>query len=57
MMTYSAVGTPRTVREYLDEFAVLADADELVVVHAAPTLDSRLRSVELLSDVTDLVRR
>jgi luciferase family oxidoreductase group 1 len=57
MMTYSAVGTPKTVREYLDEFAVLADADELVVVHAAPTLDSRLRSVELLSDVTDLVRR
>jgi luciferase family oxidoreductase group 1 len=57
MMTYSAVGTPKTVREYLDEFAVLADADELVVVHAPPTLDSRLRSVELLSDVTDLVRR
>jgi luciferase family oxidoreductase group 1 len=57
MMTYSAVGTPKTVQEYLDEFAVLADADELVVVHAAPTLDSRLRSVELLSDVTDLVRR
>jgi luciferase family oxidoreductase group 1 len=57
MMTYSAVGTPKTVQAYLDEFAVLADADELVVVHAAPTLDSRLRSVELLSDVTDLVRR
>ncbi|MCU0260070.1 MAG: LLM class flavin-dependent oxidoreductase [Ilumatobacteraceae bacterium] len=51
MMRYSAVGTPATVASYLDEFARHADADELVVVHAGPTLDARLRSIDLLADV------
>jgi luciferase family oxidoreductase group 1 len=51
MMRYSAVGTPATVAGYLDEFARHADADELVVVHAGPTLDARLRSIDLLADV------
>lgn len=56
MMTYAAVGTPDAVRAYLDDFADLADADELMVVHASPTIEARLRSVELLSDVSGLVR-
>ncbi len=51
MMRYSAVGTPATVASYLDEFARHADADELIVVHAGPTLDARLRSIDLLADV------
>ena len=55
MMTYSAVGTPGPVRAYLDEFAELADADELIVVHASPTVEARLRSVALLSEVSGLV--
>jgi luciferase family oxidoreductase group 1 len=48
MLQYSAVGTPDVVRQYLDDFAKEADADELMVVHAAPHVKARLRSVELL---------
>jgi luciferase family oxidoreductase group 1 len=49
MMKYSAVGTPAEVSDYLDGFARAADADELIVVHASPDVDARLRSVELLA--------
>ena len=52
MMKYSAVGTPATVRAYLDEFAQHADADELIVAHLAASVEDRLRSVDLLADVT-----
>ncbi|MEX1005301.1 MAG: LLM class flavin-dependent oxidoreductase [Acidimicrobiia bacterium] len=54
MMQYFAVGTPAVVAEYLDGFVRRADADELIVVHASPTVDDRLRSVELLAKVWDL---
>jgi luciferase family oxidoreductase group 1 len=54
MMRYSAVGTPGAVREGLEEFRDHADADELIVVHASPTLDARLRSLELLARAWDL---
>jgi hypothetical protein len=37
------------VRDYLDEFARHADADELIVAHQAPGTTARLRSVELLA--------
>lgn len=52
MMRYSAVGTPPTVRAYLDEFAGHADADELIVAHLASSVEARIRSVDLLADVT-----
>ncbi|HWD51722.1 MAG TPA: LLM class flavin-dependent oxidoreductase [Acidimicrobiales bacterium] len=52
MMKYSAVGTPATVRAYLDDFAKHADADELIVAHLASSVEERLRSVDLLADVT-----
>jgi luciferase family oxidoreductase group 1 len=55
MGRYSAVGTPPAVKEYLAGFATHADADELIVVHTAPSLEARLRSVELLADVSGLV--
>jgi luciferase family oxidoreductase group 1 len=55
MMRYSAVGTPEIVAAYLDAFAEHADADELIVAHASPTLETRLRSVDLLADVRGLV--
>ena len=55
MMRYSAVGTPDTVRSYLDDFAVAARADELMVVHMTSSTQARLRSVELLADVSGLV--
>jgi luciferase family oxidoreductase group 1 len=49
MVTYSAVGRPDEAKEYLDEFAKHADADELIVAIQSPTIEQRLRSVELLA--------
>jgi hypothetical protein len=54
MTRYSAVGTAEVVSSYLDDFAVEADADELMVVHSAPTTEQRLRSVDLLADAWQL---
>ena len=51
MMHYSAVGDPQTVEEYLDDFAEHADADELIVVHSSPTIETRLHSLDLVADV------
>jgi luciferase family oxidoreductase group 1 len=50
MVTYSAVGTPAEVSEYIAAFADHADADELITVHPSPTAETRLRSVELLAN-------
>jgi luciferase family oxidoreductase group 1 len=55
MMRYTAAGTPSVVKEYLDEFAAHADADELIVVHTARSADARLRSVELVGEVGGLL--
>jgi luciferase family oxidoreductase group 1 len=55
MMHYSAVGTPGDVKAYLDEFAHITGADELITAHASPTIDQRLRSVDLLADAMDPV--
>ncbi|MGB7878322.1 MAG: LLM class flavin-dependent oxidoreductase [Ilumatobacteraceae bacterium] len=55
MMHYSAVGTPDRVKAYLDEFAERAGVDELITAHASPTIDDRLRSVDLLADAMDPV--
>ena len=50
MMTYSAVGTPTEVRDYLEDFARHAQADELILAHQSPELPERLRSVELTAE-------
>jgi alkanesulfonate monooxygenase SsuD/methylene tetrahydromethanopterin reductase-like flavin-dependent oxidoreductase (luciferase family) len=50
MLTYSAVGTPGEVSDYLDNFRKKAGADELIVAHQAPNVDDRLRSVTLLAE-------
>ena len=55
MMHYSAVGDPQTVKEYLDEFAEHADADELIVVHSSPTVETRLHSLDLVADVSNRI--
>lgn len=49
MATYSAIGAESEVRAYVERFTQLSHADELIVVHPSPTLEARLRSVELLS--------
>ncbi|MFO7563070.1 MAG: LLM class flavin-dependent oxidoreductase [Enhygromyxa sp.] len=54
MLRYSAIGTPDVVESYLDEFRAHADADELIVVLASPTIDARLRSLDLLADAHGL---
>jgi luciferase family oxidoreductase group 1 len=50
MLTYSAVGTPREVGDYLDGFLRKTGADELIVVHQATAIEDRLRSVTLLAE-------
>jgi luciferase family oxidoreductase group 1 len=47
MGRYSAIGTGPEVRAYLERFAKTADADELITVHPAQTIEARLRSLEL----------
>ena len=50
MGRYSAVGNPSEVRDYLDWFTGHAQADELIVATQTATLESRLRSFELLAE-------
>jgi luciferase family oxidoreductase group 1 len=50
MLTYTAVGTPPEVRDYLEGFRKQADADELIVAHQSPTTEDRLRSVTLVAE-------
>src|SRR5690625_3769626 len=51
MLTYSAVGTPQEVGEYLEGFAKRTGADELITAHQGPGVDNRLKSVELTAGV------
>ena len=53
MLTYTAVGTPGEVRDYLDDFVRLTGADELITVHQVPRSEGRLRSVILLADAME----
>lgn len=53
MLTYNAVGTPADAGTYLQEFRERTDADELIVVHQSNSVESRLRSVELLTEAVD----
>ena len=50
MMRHTAVGTPRTIAAQLDDFRRFADADEVIVVHNATSIEGRLQSVHLLAD-------
>lgn len=55
MMHYTGVGNGEDVANFLAAFAEHASANELIVVHAAPGLESRLRSVELTAKAHGLV--
>jgi luciferase family oxidoreductase group 1 len=50
MMRYTAVGTPADVRSYLQDFAALTHADELILGHASQNIADRLVSVALTAD-------
>ena len=54
MVTYSAVGTPKAVRAYVESFARYSGADELITVHQSPAHDARLASLELLAGALSL---
>lgn len=54
MMRYSAIGTPDSVRTYLDDFAKLADADELIVAGQITDRTAWIRSFELLAQAMEL---
>ncbi|MGO2609994.1 LLM class flavin-dependent oxidoreductase [Glutamicibacter ardleyensis] len=54
MMRYTAVGTGEQVAEYLQEFAVNAQADELITVHSPLHEEDRLKSVQLTADSCQL---
>jgi luciferase family oxidoreductase group 1 len=49
MVVYSAVGRPKDVRDYLENFAKHADADEVIVALQSPGTADRLRSAELVA--------
>lgn len=51
MTRYAAVGVASEVRAYVEHFVQIARADEVMTVHAAPTVQARLRSIELLASV------
>lgn len=51
MMRFAVAGTPSEVRRYLLNFAVEANADELIIAHQSPVIEDRLRSVELTGQV------
>jgi len=55
MMHYTAAGDPELVARYVRNFAIEANVDEVITVHPAPTIDERLRSVDLLADAFDPV--
>ncbi|KRQ18297.1 MULTISPECIES: LLM class flavin-dependent oxidoreductase [Mycobacteroides] len=57
MTKYFAVGTPDQVSAYLDDFAQLAEADELIVVPNAPDRKLQLRSLEIVAEVSGLAPR
>jgi len=56
MLTHTAIGTPAEVREQVEAFRRLADADELIVAHQAPSTEGRLRSAALLAEAMEGVR-
>ncbi len=55
MLVNSAVGTPAQARDAMVAFARHADADEVIVSHAAPDAEGRLRSVDLLAEAMEPV--
>ncbi|GLY16061.1 LLM class flavin-dependent oxidoreductase [Kineosporia rhizophila] len=56
MTKYTAAGTPGEVKDYLEQFKKVADADELIVAFAHTETEGRLRSVELTAEVMGQIK-
>ena len=54
MMTYSGVGTGPEAADYVRSFIETAGADEVIVAFQSPTVEARLRSVELFAEALGL---
>ncbi|WP_449373636.1 LLM class flavin-dependent oxidoreductase [Arthrobacter psychrolactophilus] len=54
MFRYAAIGTPAVAREYLEDFAKTADADELIVGTQITDRSAWIRSFELLAGAMEL---
>lgn len=54
MFRYAAIGTPSVARAYLEDFAKLADADELIVATQVTDRTAWIRSFELLAGAMEL---
>ncbi|PYI37162.1 alkane 1-monooxygenase [Arthrobacter psychrolactophilus] len=54
MFRYAAIGTPSVARAYLEDFAKVADADELIVATQVTDRTAWIRSFELLAEVMEL---
>lgn len=50
MLEMTAVGTPETVRDWLDEFASRVNADELIITNMASSFEDRKHALQLISD-------
>ncbi len=51
MTRFTAMGPTSEVRTKVERFAALVQADEIMTVHPAPSVEARLRSIELLAPV------
>jgi len=49
MLTYAAIGTRAEVRAYVERFAAHCGANEIMALHPSPSIEARLRSIELLA--------
>jgi luciferase family oxidoreductase group 1 len=54
MMTYTGVGTSSEVRTFIEEFAEMTGADELIIAHHVPSAAGRVRSAEVLAEAMQL---
>ncbi|MGY3205849.1 hypothetical protein [Streptomyces sp. TE5632] len=52
MLQYTTVGNSAEVKDYLDRFTELAQADELVIVSSAIDRGAWLRSLELPAEIS-----
>lgn len=53
-LSFSAIGSPATVRAQLEQFQQMTDADEIIVAAAIYDHQARLHSYELLADVVGI---
>ena len=55
-LRYSAVGSPETVRRWLESFIELTQADEIMLTVQIFNHSSRLRSIEIVTEMRDTLR-